>query len=267
MRIVSWLRLVLIGACAAAAAAQDRSDKVEQGPGARPGTEHTWRGNCSEARSRDLFTACDADGDDRLDLFEAFDALETVRNLRDAAGFALLDKDRDGYVSWPEFDANLRNALLHEGRFRVTTVRRLAPSAPEAKPASPLQQFLQLHDSNQNGGLDPDEVEALLRRAGLPPSLGVQLRALDLDRSGRIEEAELAPWFEQLPGRPAGPGDKVLPDSALLPPWTSVDEDLSGTIDERELARMLRRLDATLERTAQALLRLLDKNRDGKLQP
>lgn len=258
-----WFLLSLLAVCPALSA-QVKSEAPAT-PEKRPGTEHTYRGNCSEAQSRDLFTACDADGDDRLDLFEAHDALDTMRNLRDADGFAILDKDRNGYVSWPEFDANLRSSLLREGKFRVRTSRRLAPSAPEAKAATPLQQFLQLHDSDGNGGLDPAEIEAYLRQTGLPPALGGQLRSLDLDRSGRLEEAELAPWFELLPGRSAAPGTPT--DSVLLPLWASVDDDFSGTIDAAELARMLRRLDPTLDRAAAALLRALDKDRNGVLQP
>jgi Ca2+-binding EF-hand superfamily protein len=261
-----WFLLSLLLLCPAIAAQMKAQGKDAPTTAGKPkGPEHTYRGNCSEAQSRDLFTACDADGDDRLDLFEAHDALDTMRSLRDADGFAVLDKDRNGYVSWPEFDANLRSSLLHDGKFTVRTSRRLAPSAPEAKAATPLQQFLQLHDTDGNGGLDPAEIEAYLRQTGLPPALGGQLRTLDLDRSGRLEEAELAPWFEQLPGRSASPGTAT--DSVLLPLWASVDDDNSGTIDVAELARVLRRLDPTLERAAAELLRSLDKNRDGVLQP
>lgn len=260
-----WLQLGSFTLCLALATAQGKPEP-SPAPPKRPGTEHTYRGNCSEATSRELFTACDADGDDRLDLFELHDALDVMRNLRDASGFASLDKDRDGYISWPEFDANLRSTLLHERKFRVRTIRRFVQSAPEPKPATALQQFLQLHDSNGNGGLDQAEIEAYLRRTNLPPALGSQMRTLDLDGSGRVDEAELAPWFEQLPGQNAL-AKLLTKESGLMPPWSTIDDDSSGTIDVTELARMLRRLAPTLERAAPELLRLLDKNQDAVLQP
>jgi Ca2+-binding EF-hand superfamily protein len=248
------------------AAASSLSAQVDPAPmpKSRPGTDRVFRGNCSEAQSRDLFTATDTDGDDRLDVFEAHDALDAMRDLRDHDGFARLDADRDGYVSWPEFDRSLRTSLQQGGSFRVRTQRRLLPSAPEAKAATPLQKFLQLHDSNGNGGLDPAEIDKFLRESELSPALGGQLRTLDHDRSGRLEEAELAPWFEQLPGR--GPEPVPAKASPLPTPWSTADTDCDGALDQVEWQQLLRRLDPTLERNAEDLRRRLDRTKDGKLQ-
>ncbi len=258
-----WIAAAASCLCATLLVAQAQGTKT---PPDAPGTSRTFRSSCSEATSRDLFTACDADGDDRLDIFEASDALETIRHRRDAEGFAKLDSDRDGYVTWPEFDTNLRTTLQQGGTFRVRTVRPFAPTAPEPKAATALQQFLKLHDSNQNGGLDTDEIDQYLRQTKLPPTLGGQLRKLDLDGNSRLEEAELAPWFETLPGR-AMLGAALPTNSPLMPPWSAADRDANGTISVEELRAVLRRLDPALDGWATELLRALDRNRDGVLQP
>lgn len=240
------------------------------GNDAAAGGEQRLAGSYDEAQSRGLFRGCDGDSDDRLDIFEAAQALETIRDARDSGGFAQLDGDRDGFVSWPEFDHQLRQVLRRDGVFRVKVCRRLAPG-PGPRTATPLQQFLQLHDKDQNGGLDPAEIDAYLRQSNLPPQLGGLLKTLDLDQSGRIEEAELAPWFERL----ANPGAQVIPlfgpppaaSSSLLPPWGAADVDRDGSIDAAELEQVLRRLDAALARWATRLLRRLDTDQNGKLSP
>lgn len=263
----SWIPFVLCCLCASAASSQApaKDGKGAVSPPPTPGTERSFRGSCSEAASRDVFTACDADGDDRLDVFEASDALETVRGARDWVGFGRLDKDRDGYVTWPEFDAALRTTLQRGGTFRVRTVRPLAPPTPEPKPATPVQKFLQLHDTDQNGGLDPAEIDRFVRERGLP-GLGSQLRSLDTDHSGRLEEAELAPWFARMPGMAPAAGG-TAGGTGLMPPWRDADRDRSGAIDANELAAVLRHLDPALATWARELLRALDRNGDGVLQP
>ncbi|MBL8755692.1 MAG: hypothetical protein JNK15_20520 [Planctomycetes bacterium] len=258
---VLWCSLWAAATLPAQAATAPQDPNAPKG---KPGTERTFRGSCSGSLSRDLFGAADLDGDDRLDVFEAHDALEAMRDLRDHDGFARLDRDRDGFVSWPEFDQNLQKSLQGGGTFKIRLVRKLTATAPEARAASPLQKFLQLHDSNGNGGLDPAEVDKFLRESELSPALGGQLKTLDHDRSGRLEEAELAPWFEQLPGK--SPSDVGAPASPLPPPWSTADGDRDGILDASEWKVLLRRLDPTLERIADDLLRLRDRNRDGKLQ-
>ncbi len=259
-------RLTFACCCLLAAAAPGQA-KAKPADGrnapARAGEDRTFRGTCSEATSRDLFSACDADGDDRLDVFEASASIGTVHDARDHGNFARIDKDRDGYVSWPEFDGFLRTTLHVGGTFRVRTCRPLAPAAPEAKPASPLQRFVQLHDANRNGALDAAEIDQYVARTRVPQGLAQQLRTLDVDRSGRVEEAELAPWFE-LSGQ--APESDPAAGSLLLPPWAAGDADHNNTIDAGELAAMLRRLDPSLDRWAAELLRCLDRNRDGILQ-
>jgi Ca2+-binding EF-hand superfamily protein len=220
----------------------------------------------TESKSRSLFTSCDANSDDRLDFFEACAAFDWLHGKKDHAGFARLDQDRDGYVGWPEFDRQFQATVKRGATFRVDPCRRLVEQAPEqqkASPPTPVQVFLQLLDANRNGGLDPAEIDQFARVGLTSPQAIQQLRSLDLDRTGRIEEPELAPWF------------KLHKIQALVPPMfltagpSSVigDENGDGTLDESELTRMLQRLDPSLGRWAATLMQRLDRNQDKRLDP
>lgn len=228
--------------------------------------ERTVRGSCSEAASRDLFTMCDADGDDRLDMLEAGQALDALRTPRDVEGFAALDRDRDGYVSWPEFDACLQQTLQRGATFRVRPLRPAAPPTTAPQPATPVQKFIQAYDSNQNGSLDKPEVDEYLRKNRLSRDVGAQLWILDLDHNGRLDEAELAPWLDKILAF-LGPPAAAANASQLPAPWAAADRDHSQTLDANELATALRRLDPSLAVWAAELLRALDRNHDGVLQP
>lgn len=239
-----------------------------QGKGTTPRpvktTERNYRGPYDAGTCRDLFRSCDQDADDRLDVFEASTALDGLRDARDIEGFARLDTDRDGFVTWTEFDATFRRALQQKGAFRVRASR---PLGGEGRGNSELQQFLRLYDADHDGALDPTEVDQLLRLRILPQGLGARLRTLDHDGSGRLEEAELAPWFEQLPRPQRGTPDRPGAGSLLPPPWNVCDADKDNTVAFDELALALRKLDPTLQRWVAQLLAKLDQNGDGQLQP
>lgn len=257
--------LLLVAATATLAPAQT-AGRTPDGSGR---TARTGVHSYSESVSRDLFSACDADSDDRLDVFEASDALDSVAGPKDSGGFLRLDTDRDGFVSWPEFDQHFWNTVQRGGPFHVRPCRSLIEQGPErqeARPASPLQVFLRLHDKNGNGGLDADELEQMLRATNLPPTIGGQLRGLDLDKSGRVDEAELAPVWELLRPLVAGAGGARGPmDGMLPPPWQAADLDGNGRLDLAEFTAVLRRLDPALARWATHLLRALDRDGDGGL--
>ncbi len=236
--------------------------------GGRPATpkttERNYRGPYDAGTCRDLFRACDQDADDRLDVFEASGAMDGLRDARDVDGFARLDTDRDGFVTWVEFDANFRRSLQRQGSFRVRTSR---PLGGDSRGNSELQQFLRLYDADHDGTLDPAEVEQLLRLGILPQGLGARLKTLDQDGSGRLEEAELAPWYEQLPRPQRGAPERPGAGSLLPPPWNVCDADKDNTVALDELALALRKLDPSLQRWVAQLLPKLDKNGDGQLQP
>ncbi|MBL8722730.1 MAG: hypothetical protein JNK49_01720 [Planctomycetes bacterium] len=222
-----------------------------------------------EATSHELFFACDSDGDDRLDLFEACDALESLGDPRDTSAYRRLDRDRDGFVSWPEFDQHFRSVVQRGGVLRVRPCRRLAADAVElrtATAATPIQQFLQLHDRNGDGGLDPDEIDQFVRQSQLPPQVAAQLKALDLDRSGRVDEAELAPQFDTLRASlPSAPPEARPAGKGLPPEFAGCDTDGNSALDQAELAAALRRLDPALGTWAPVLLKALDTDRNGRL--
>lgn len=151
------------------------------------------RGDCSEAQSRTLFTGCDADGDDRLDVFEAGFAIELVRGVRDVDGFARFDADRDGFVTWREFDRVLHATLDAGATFRVKVARPAAPATPEAKPIADPKLLLREHDANRDGALDAAELGAALRRvdARLATWAAEILQAHDVNRDGKLQQGEL----------------------------------------------------------------------------
>ena len=223
----------------------------------------------SEARSREMFTACDANSDDRLDLFEACEAIESFGDPKDTKAFTRLDRDRDGFLGWTEFDLHFKSVAKGGQTFRVRTCRRLVQQAPEqqpARPATPMQKFLKLYDGNGNGGLDPDELDQLVVQLGLAPALAKQLRGLDLDNSGRVEETELAVGLELVRGSfPLLVVAATKPATTLPAPWGAIDEngDLVVTLDE--LTAALRRLDPALARWAEYLLQRFDRDKNGKL--
>ena len=266
---MNWFLAVGLTLGASVLAAQEPRPARSAESAGRSAPPRTSVHSYSERASRDLFTACDADSDDRLDLFEACEALESLEDPKDSEAFLRLDSDRDGFLSWPEFDHHLWSIVQKGGSLHVRPCRHLVDQAPErqeARAATPLQRFLRLHDANGNGGLDAPEIDQMVRRTGLPPAIVGQLRTLDHDQSGRIEVAELAPWFELLRGLvPEAGAEPPAPGGALPPPWRTEDLDADGRIDEAELTAMLRRLDPSLPRWAAHLLRNLDRNRDGAL--
>lgn len=241
-----------------------------QGAGTQGTTGRTNLDVHTERSSRELFAACDGDSDDRLDLFEASAALDTLGDPTDSGAFRALDSDRDGYLGWSEFDAHFRSVIERGNTFRVRTCRRFTQSPPElreAKAATPLELFLQLHDGNQNGGLDPDEISKIARDIGLLPVFEAELKMLDTDQSGRIEQLELEPWFDKIRSVVKLPGIEHVSDPSVLPqPWGAIDANGDSAIDLAELRAALRRLDAALVRWAEHLMQQHDRNSDGKLQ-
>lgn len=247
---------------AAAAAAQ-----VAPQPPQRPPVERVVRGMATETQSRNLFVGCDADADDRLDVFEAGAAIAIVHGPRDVAGFAEFDRDRDGFVSWPEFDRTLRQTLQRGAPFLVRPLRPDAPTQPEAATATPQQLLLRLYDADADGEIGQEEFARFVRDTGLPPLLLLTnpLAQLDADRNGKLSADELAPAMAGFPI--VDPKKDPRTTSLRMPaPWGEADADRDGAIDADELAKALRRVDPRLAPWAAEILRAADKDRDGKLR-
>lgn len=260
-----WHVIAAVASGAIALAAQEAQEPQPT----RPTMPRTSARTYSETVSRDLFTGCDSDGDDRLDLFEANDALDALQDPKNSEAFLKLDTNRDGFLSWPEFDQHYWAVIQLGNSFHVRPSRHLVDQAPElkeARAATPLQRFIGLHDQNGNGALEPNEVDQMVLHTNLPPAIAGALRTLDRDNSGHIDEAELAPWFELLRGLvPEASTKEARLGGGLLPPWQENDADGNGRIDAKELAATLRRLDPSLVRWAEVLLRSMDRNKDGVL--
>jgi len=221
--------------------------------------------NYTTAESLRLFAACDRDADDRLDLFEAAAAFDAIGDPPDLERFRRLDLDRDGFISWIEFDQWFRDTVRHGQPLRVHPARPLANDRTGTAPMSTEQQLLQLFDTDGSGDLSMTEMGALLKAANLPPSLLSRVKALDRDGSGSFSMAELLPVLAGVPI--PGLTTKVAPaDATLLPaPFGSWDKNRDGAIDEAELAAALRSIDPQLARWAPAILRQADRNHDGRL--
>lgn len=229
----------------------------------KPRGEGRYQGSYSESTSRELFRACDENSDDRLDVFETASCFDILPTSRDIEGFARIDNDRDGFVTWPEFDQRFRKGLKNGGTFVVRTARPFVMPEPPPQPLTDLQKFIRLYDKDGDGGLSPTEILDLLKATGLPEVVATVLMQSDLDQSGKVEELELAPWFAQLP-KQTTPG-KSNQKTGLAQPWLDADGNLDESIDADELTVLLRRLDPGLLRWAKSLLSRLDTNKDGKL--
>jgi Ca2+-binding EF-hand superfamily protein len=271
--LTSWIPALTLLAGSAAAQAPNPLPIPVPAPGAatdedgyqdtRPPLEaRRYRGSYSESVSRELFGACDGNSDDRLDVLEAVEAFDLLPSPRDHQGYARFDPDRDGFVTWPEFDQRFRRSLETTGTFRIRTRRAFSmPDAPPQK-ASALQKFLRAFDADGDGELSPVEVQKMLAATGLPAALAAPLMAADIDASGSISEAELAPWFQTLP---LDQLPQVGESSSLPRPWFDGDADKDGAIDLDELRAVLRTLDPGLLRWAPELFAKLDADGDGAL--
>ena len=221
----------------------------------------------SADQSRDLFRGCDRNGDDRLDLFEARAAIEAAADL---AAFRRLDRDRDGYIDWPEFDRFYRDLVRGGDTLRLRLLRPPASAttaAHDVAPRQPPQRLIELFDVDRSGALEPAEIEAMLREFDLPPAFAATLRNLDRNHDGKLEESELAPVMTQfqLAGMFTARLQGSAPGSTLPPPWSTIDRNGDGNVDVDELAAALRRLDPELARWAAIVLKTADRNGNGSL--
>ena len=225
--------------------------------------EHSYQNGYSQSRSHELFRACDTNSDDRLDILETNDAFDVLISAKDHEGFARFDTDRDGFVTWPEFDQRFRKLLEHGGTFRVWTARPFALPEPPPQPLSPLQKFMRLHDKDQDGSLSPSEITDLLKQYGMPPQLAVTLMQSDHDKSNSIDEIEMAPWYQNLglPVTTTNADEK----GGLRQPWLEADSNANKAIDSIELDALLRKLDPALLRWTKQLISKLDLDGNGQL--
>lgn len=227
----------------------------------------------NEELSRALFRACDRDADDRLSILEAAGALLAVHSRRDVEGFRRLDTDADGYLHWPEFDARYRQLALQATPFQLHPSRPFEPPAPPptatseaaAEQEKALAALVKTMDANGDGVLQTAELVAVLKESGVPPALLAELSKLDADSSGDVQGEELQPLVQLLP-QAATATTTAAADTAALPSGFAVaDADGNGALTGAELREALRRLDPSLTRWTDLILRQADRSGNGSL--
>lgn len=220
-----------------------------------------------EGTSRAAFRACDSSADDRLSIFEARHSLERMGSLEDPEGFQQLDTDKDGHLSWPEFDRHYREVCGRGGSFRLRAIRPFQPpgGARRASAAELAAKYvLQLGDKNQDNTLDRDELQALLVEFNVPADAGKQgFLVLDTDRSASIDQTELQLLVQTLPG---------LVDLGKQGARPTRDGRLAGAgktggakVTHQELRESLRQLHPGLVRWSRKVFVDADVDKDGVL--
>ena len=226
----------------------------------------------SEAVSRTAFAAIDEHADDRISIFEWLHAqVESVKS-RDTELFRLMDADQNGFATWPEFDDRLRSALRVTGEFRYRPARAVKPRMEPKVATAPTRArgavtvLLEMADADRSTGLSRDEYASLLAASGLPSSNGVHFIEADRNRSGELDEREIAVLLTLVPDLArrveAAPAAKGLPA-----PWARADRDGDSEISVAEMASALRRIDPFLGRWAARVMSDAERTGNRQLGP
>ncbi len=217
-----------------------------------------------KSMSRDLFAACDANGDDRISLFEALDSLGGRCNRK--VFHREMDKNRNGFVTFEEFDGWFKTQSSYGGeivlapkamsrsRFGISRLLELPP---------PLQRFFGLLDMDLDERISPKEWSAV------KPLLGNRANNfsdLDKDLSGFLSIQELKPLLPLLvvfdKTLKAVPAPKLRP---LPLGMAGADLNADTRLDAREIKRALGRISPFLVSHTTRVLRDADLDGDGSL--
>lgn len=240
------------------------NDAAEKSGGADQTLHRVSMTDYNEQTSHQLFAACDGNGDDRLDLFEARTALEELGDPSSLDWFRRLDLDRNGYLEWPELDRFYRTIVENGNTFRLRLVRPQPEliDDPNEDPAEEQKEEvaasgISLFDKDGDGTLNPDEIKNVLEAFQLPPAAIGLLNNLDLNQNGLFETSELAPVLGNFE---MGLFQRVLqPQTSQLPePWSSIDANGSNRIDLPEFRRSVRVIDPQLDHWTLQLFGRLD---------
>ena len=242
-------------------------DAVLPGAGAPGAAAPQWQefDVYAVATSRALFTACDANGDDRLSIFEAVRAIDNFGSLRQPERFRQLDADADGYLEWPEFDRRFRELTENGSSLRVRPVRSLPlqAGADLGLDRARARGLLQVLDQDTNGVVSLEEAKSLAGLSGLPIDESALFRQLDRDGDARVTVEELmvvARDFRLPTARPAPSTPQSLPA-----PYRIADSDGDGGLTLTEIESWLRRFDPALARWSKRILADADQNGSGTL--
>lgn len=261
--------LLAWGACLAVTAAAPSQQQPQTKPQTQSKPQSKWfslRVHATEV-SRAAFRACDGDADDRLSIFEARECLERMGSLEEPEGFRQLDADKNGQLSWPEFDRHYRAVCERGGTFRLRPMRPFQPPRrPDRASAAEraARTVVQLGDKNQDGVLDGAELRALLKEFKLPEGLGKQgLMLLDTNRSDTVDEKELLLLVQTVPGLiNLGSAEGAV---AEAPGPAGPDTDRDGEVTHAELDAALRLVDPGVARWSGKVFADADADKDGVL--
>jgi Ca2+-binding EF-hand superfamily protein len=269
--------LALAGTAAGQTTAPKKAMPTAQAPAEKPGTKakpaeppKTEVRVHTEAASRRAFAECDGDADDRLSIFEATRAFEDMGSPRDSETFRTVDTDRDGFLSWPEFDQRLQTVIRLRGSLRYRPARKLSPAdgaaTPPPKDDSIDRSLLAVLDADRSGAVSRDEFANALQAGALSPALRGVFPSLDADDDGQLASAELAAMRVLLPKlvrpEPVGNSPQAFPAE-----FAEVDRNRDGLIDELELDRALRQIHPSLGRWTQRVLADADRSGNHVLGP
>ncbi len=217
-----------------------------------------------KSMSRDLFAACDANGDDRISLFEALDSLGG--RLNRSVFHRELDKDRNGFVTFEEFDGWFKTQssfggeivlapkAMRRSRFGISRLLELPPA---------LQRFFGLLDLDLDERISPKEWSAVKPLLG---NKADRFADLDKDLSGFLSMRELKPLLPLLIVFDKALGAVSSPKLRPLPPLLAgADLNADTRLDSREIKRALGRISPFLVRHSIRVLRDADLDGDGSL--
>jgi hypothetical protein len=223
-----------------------------------------------ERLSRDAFAGCDLDGDDRLDIAEATQGLADVAGGGGAPAFRPLDQDRSGFLSWPEFDRHFQDSVRDSGAFSFRpragfTLRvekqAINPGGAAGTPGARTPDLgevvdftLSLVAMDEDPTMSRGEFDALIEILGQPiMDLDSLFRSIDVDQSGSLTKAELAPVVSQVPALvalAAGRGRSARPP----------------TLNRGEALLRLDQMHPVLRRWKIQIFDAADADRDGSLR-
>ncbi len=245
-----------------------------------PPRRHNPKAGADDAVIERYFADCDENGNGWISFREAESAMGLSRQ-----SFAEFDKDRDGRIDPVEFKLRYEAIKKFGGAFPAPTSSTTARRGPARTPDT----LVRAYDKNADGILDSLELKRLLdENAGALPS-DVALEILDLDRSGKLEAAEIAHLASILSRsaapQSAGPAPESIDElfakrmkrpsestgSTALSLWIPgpvsaferLDYDEDGQLSASDLVELARPLQVPVR--IHALIAALDTDGDGTL--
>ena len=225
--------------------------------------------------ARRLFAVLDNDADDRLDLLEASAGMGTLEEPADIPVFRRLDSDRDGFLSFPEFDHHFKMAIAQEQIFVAHPSRpsTLRPRKAGSVVKKPMQlRVMEWIDKNGDGTLDKAEFADLLALGGRPASDVTVFLTLDTNGDGAMELSELKPIVSRFPSLVATiqgneNSGQAAPNSRTAKYlFERGDTNRDSVWSLEEVRAVLLEIDPFLARLAERVLTDADADGDGRLE-